>query len=260
MSGEVVISYRRKPDLELADRLKAKLERRLGNGSVFLDLDDVREGGNFERRLSEAVARSYALVVLISDSWIHRLTESLTGEDLDYVAFEVSEALDHGKHVVPVLVDNAEMPRPSELPDAMKGLSAIDAVHINRLTLNDDDVLRLVAALKQSPRAYERFMAWFAESGPWCIAIIVAAWFVLFVLADWYDKVANALAVPYDVRLVPVVIVPLLALLVTFRYPWVFPRGGLNRPARPIPLVWKLLYVVWVVCVVLSACTKYSGS
>lgn len=51
----------------------------------------------------------------------------------DFVRLEIETALEHGKHVIPVLLDEAVMPKPDELPASMAALARRQA-----LKLSDD--------------------------------------------------------------------------------------------------------------------------
>ena len=51
----------------------------------------------------------------------------------DFVVLELKEALERDVHVVPVLLDGATMPRPDELPSALRPLSRRNAVRVERI-------------------------------------------------------------------------------------------------------------------------------
>ena len=48
----------------------------------------------------------------------------------DFVRIEIESGLKQGKRVIPVLVNNADMPRADELPDSLKPLSRRNAVRL----------------------------------------------------------------------------------------------------------------------------------
>jgi hypothetical protein len=98
-----------------------------------------------DRKLSE----SGAVVVLIGDKWssvTNAQGKRRLDDPADYVIREISSALRNAVPVVPVLIGNAVMPRPEELPDSLRALT-----RRNAMTVTDErwdfDVHRLAKVL-----------------------------------------------------------------------------------------------------------------
>jgi hypothetical protein len=66
----------------------------------------------------------------------------------DFVRREIATALKRDIRVIPVLVDRASMPRPTDLPDDLKPLVRRNALRVID-TGFDDDCRRLAAAIEQ---------------------------------------------------------------------------------------------------------------
>jgi TIR domain len=149
MCGGVFISYRRDDSPSAAGRIYDRLKSRLGSERVFFDIDSIGLGVDFVEVLSNSVGKCDALVVIMGRNWV-----SSAGKDdrrrlddpNDFVRTEIEAALDRGIPVIPVLVDNAEMPRTEELPDGLKKLTRRQGIQISH-TRFDFDVDRLTHAL-----------------------------------------------------------------------------------------------------------------
>jgi hypothetical protein len=64
----------------------------------------------------------------------------------DFVRIEIEAALERGVPVIPVLVDEAEMPRTEDLPDGLKKLTRRNGIQVSHARF-DSDVDRLTHAL-----------------------------------------------------------------------------------------------------------------
>jgi hypothetical protein len=129
----VFISYRRDDSGGYAGRLFDVLAGRFGPEQTFMDLDDIQGGDDFTAVIGEKVSQCSALLAVIGDRWL-----TLTGPDGirrldapgDFVRLEIAKALERGVRVIPVLVSGAAMPRPEDLPEALRPLSVHQAVEV----------------------------------------------------------------------------------------------------------------------------------
>jgi TIR domain len=129
----VFISYRRDDSGGYAGRLFDVLAGRFGPEQTFMDLDDIQGGDDFTAVIGEKVSQCSALLAVIGDRWL-----TLTGPDGtrrldapgDFVRLEIAKALERGVRVIPVLVSGAVMPRPEDLPEALRPLSVHQAVEV----------------------------------------------------------------------------------------------------------------------------------
>ena len=115
---KVFISYRRADTQHVAGRLGDRISSRF---TLFMDIDDIPLGVDFTTALNEAVNSSDVLVVLIGQRFFGTdpVLEPRPGQPGDWVVAEVSAAFDRGLVVIPVLVDDAEMPEEELLPEAL---------------------------------------------------------------------------------------------------------------------------------------------
>ena len=69
MAG-VFISYRREDTSGEANHLASDLVDELGRANVFIDIDTISPGVDFERRIDEALTTCDVVLVLIGDRWL----------------------------------------------------------------------------------------------------------------------------------------------------------------------------------------------
>jgi uncharacterized membrane protein len=146
---KIFINYRRDDAGGYAGRLSDSLAAYFGSDRVFRDVSGIDYGKDFEQVIDQKLAESGAVVALIGDKW-----SSVTNAEgrrrlddpADYVIREISAALRSGIPVVPVLIGNAGMPRPDELPASLR-----DLTRRNAITVTDErwdfDVHRLAKVL-----------------------------------------------------------------------------------------------------------------
>ena len=135
------VSYRRSDTQDFAGRLVDRLTAAPGVRDVFFDVLGIEPGVNFEDRLRQAVARADVCLVLIGPHW--RGSSGADGraridEPGDFVRAEVRQALQGAARVVPVLVNGAEMPAPTALPQDLAGLARLNALSIRHADFDRD--------------------------------------------------------------------------------------------------------------------------
>lgn len=138
--GTIFISYRRGDDSGFAQALYRRLEAEFPRGSLFMDVDSsIRAGDDFRNVIGERVLRCEVLLAVIGPRWLTALDEHGrldSGNDLTRI--EIASALRDNKRVIPVLVNDAEMPRPGDLPDDLKPLSWRNAILLRHARFNAD--------------------------------------------------------------------------------------------------------------------------
>ena len=152
--SEIFISYRREDSAGYAGRLRESLERRLGKGAVFRDVDALEPGQDFVDIIAIRLRDASACLVLIGREWLD--AEDASGrrrlvQQNDYVRLEIATALEQPKmRVIPVLVEGTRMPATEELPETIQGLARRQAVSLRDESW-DEDVKRFVTALDRRP-------------------------------------------------------------------------------------------------------------
>jgi hypothetical protein len=144
----IAISYRREDSTSIAGRLYDRLQSEFGKTSVFMDFDSIPYGVDFREHIRQTLEQARALVVIIGPHW----SESRGGvrriEDSgDFVRFEVKSALERGIAVIPVLVDNATMPKSEQLPGDIEGLAFRNALVLDAGVDFHHHTDRLISAL-----------------------------------------------------------------------------------------------------------------
>lgn len=160
MSG-IFISYRRQDSSYIAGRLHDRLAAHFGPGQIFRDIDTMKPGVEFGRRIDEAVGSCDALLVVIGDGWLDARNsqgERRIDAPKDWVRQEIQVALERPDVlVVPVLVENAAMPSEDELPPSIRELANRNAMELSDRRW-DYEVQCLIEALEEvvRPPAGER--------------------------------------------------------------------------------------------------------
>jgi hypothetical protein len=130
----VFISYRRKDTDGHAGRLAEDLRGRYGDEHVFIDVDSIGGGMDFEQRIERALDDSDVAFVLIGDEWLGRRdgAPSRIQDDEDWVRREVATMLRRSDvTVVPVLVEGAPLPTAAELPPDLERLPRLQASELS---------------------------------------------------------------------------------------------------------------------------------
>jgi hypothetical protein len=122
----VFISYRREDTAGEARALFNDLAERLGDKSVFMDVDSIALGRDFRTVLQETTASCDLMLVLIGRNWANARDEGGVARlenPADYVRLEIASGLKRNIAVTPVLVQGARMPEPEKLPVEMRDLA-----------------------------------------------------------------------------------------------------------------------------------------
>jgi serine/threonine protein kinase/tetratricopeptide (TPR) repeat protein len=184
----IFISYRRQDSTAITGRLYDRLVMAFGAENIFKDVDNIPPGADFKQVLEQQVTACDVALIMIGQKWINAANEQgrRLEDSSDFVRIEVEAALGmSNKLVVPVLVDDAEMPEERLLPPTMKNLLYRNAAQVR----NDPDFNRDAEWLiKQIHNAFEytqniRKIAWripaIVASLLIAIAIIYGLWGIL---------------------------------------------------------------------------------
>lgn len=141
MGRAIFISYRRDDSEGEAGRLFDDLVRSFDENSVFMDVSGINPGADFRKAIDDNVAGCGVLLAVIGPGW-SSIKSSTGGRRLDdpndFVRLEIASALARNIAVIPVLVHDAKMPRPEDLPDNLKDLAFRNSVEITHARWNSD--------------------------------------------------------------------------------------------------------------------------
>jgi formylglycine-generating enzyme required for sulfatase activity len=154
----VFISYRRENTAGEARALFNDLVARLGEKSVFMDVDSIALGRDFRSVLQETTASCDLMLVLIGRNWAEAQDEKgriRLENPVDYVRLEIESALKRDIVVTPVLVQGAHMPGPEDLPAEIRNLAYRNAFELSH-NLWESDVQEMVRRLGLDGPAHGR--------------------------------------------------------------------------------------------------------
>jgi hypothetical protein len=148
---KIVISYRRRADSDVTGRVFDRLVLRYGKESVFRDIDNdnIPYGIDFRKAINDALQNADVLIAIVGPNWRGRRKRDTAriNEADDPVRIEVETALQRDIPVIPVLVGDALMPQPAELPDSLRDFSFRNAANIDSGRNFDTDVERLMRSM-----------------------------------------------------------------------------------------------------------------
>jgi tetratricopeptide (TPR) repeat protein len=147
----IFICYRREDSDSAAGRIYDRLVAHFRDEKVFLDVDTIPPGADFKAILETAVGLCDVVIVVIGSRWLtttHPLGRSRLENPDDFVRLEIVAALSRDTFILPVLVNDAKMPRAHEMPEVLSPMARIQATEI-RHTSFGRDVEILVAVIKR---------------------------------------------------------------------------------------------------------------
>ncbi len=130
---KIVISYRRSSFDAIAGRIRDKLVDHYGSGAVYMDVDDIPFGVDFRKHIDGALNEGDVVVAIIGPRWLgpRRRQDPRIFDEADPVRIEIEVAIRRGIAVVPILVEDATMPRPDELPETIRNLAFYNAATVD---------------------------------------------------------------------------------------------------------------------------------
>jgi hypothetical protein len=150
---KIVISYRRSDSEAITGRIVDRLISEFGADDVFMDVDNIPLGTDFRAHIQSVLANASVLIAVVGPNWLgtgdgarHRVHDPD-----DPVRVEVETAMRQKLLVIPVLVNNATMPKSDTLPESLQGFPFLNAApidsgrdfraHIGRLIASIETVL-----------------------------------------------------------------------------------------------------------------------
>lgn len=148
----IFISYRRSDTQAAARQLADAMKARFGEGSVFFDTASLDLGMSWEAEITEQIREADIVLAVIGREWMATADDRgrrrlLDPRAEDILRIELETALRGRPHVVPVLVDDAEMPPRDRLPRPFKPLTRLQASRLRHEDW-DRDMEALIAALE----------------------------------------------------------------------------------------------------------------
>lgn len=195
---QIFISYRRDDTGPTSLLLSRALESRFGDGSVFIDLDDIPHGADFADTIQARLDASDVVLVVVGPHWLRLLREREVQGSQDWVRREAALALtrrNEGRlRVVPVFVDGAELG--PGLPEDLLALATSNGVPF--LTRAPDEGERRVVEAVQDEtfdrklQREKRQMRSLLLTLPAALLLFLLAWAQLFDLIGVDSRIHHA--------------------------------------------------------------------
>jgi formylglycine-generating enzyme required for sulfatase activity len=126
MPPDIFISYRIADTLSQAGRLHQSLETYFGAGTAFYDKNSLKPGMKWPKELEEKVKQAKVVLMLYGngDKWLGVKEFGLRRIDdpSDWVRREIETAIEGHKLLIPVLLQNAQLPPKGALPPSLHPL------------------------------------------------------------------------------------------------------------------------------------------
>jgi hypothetical protein len=189
----VFISYRRDDSAGYAGRLADALEKRLGNDTVFRDVEDIKPGEDFVKAIERNLQNARVFLVIIGKDWFAvKDNQGRRRLDIpkDYVRIEIESALRLKVLLIPVLVEGAVMPKPEELPRTIAALANRHAIDMTDSRW-EEDIERLIDTFNAFPDERPRDRS-LASKHKWLkritlsSALILITGIVLFIFQTYF--------------------------------------------------------------------------
>ena len=148
--AQIFISYRRGDTSAHAGRLYDGLTNRFGDDNVFMDVDTIEPGADFVDLIQGAVGQCDVFIAVIGRDWLGEKPAggSRIEDPEDFVRLELAASLERDIRVIPVLVEGAEMPSSSQLPEPLAKLARRHALELSDIRWRHD-VQRLIDTIEK---------------------------------------------------------------------------------------------------------------
>jgi hypothetical protein len=125
----IFLSYRRRDSQTVTRKIYEELVKEYGEKFVFLDEEGIAGAEDMRQKIRDTLNECSVVVPVIASDWLESIKASGISagswdEPRDWVWLEIEEALSHDEvSVLPLLIDNVQMPHWSILPPKLKKLA-----------------------------------------------------------------------------------------------------------------------------------------
>jgi hypothetical protein len=130
---KIALSYRRADGAAVAGRIFDRLVAHYGKNAVFMDIDSIPFGIDFRDHINNALSDTSILLAIVGPRWLSADTNAAPRihDDTDFVRIEIETALQRKIPVVPLLIEKASMPSPSQLPESLRPFAFRNAAEVD---------------------------------------------------------------------------------------------------------------------------------
>jgi hypothetical protein len=123
-----------------------------------MDMANIPIGVDYRTMIADAVRQVKVVLVVIGPEWLK--AESADGrrrldDPDDFVRLEIETALQARIFIIPLAVDETQLPGPAELPDTTRELAFRNGMHIRRGVDFQRDSDHLIQVIKRMTGAKE---------------------------------------------------------------------------------------------------------
>src|SRR5579862_677091 len=145
----IFMNYRHEDIPFAAWTLYRELKEEFGKDNMFFDQGTLVSGMQFLDEIkSHLEGAQGAFIAVIGPRWITTLLSRRQRGDEDYVVKEIDLALRNKWTIIPLLVDDADLPDPGILPRAIKALPGYQVARLRQVSI-DADVRNLGVRLRE---------------------------------------------------------------------------------------------------------------
>jgi len=127
-------------------QIYSELTKHFGDGNVAMDVKNILPGEDFREFIKKKIKECDIFLTIVGDRWTEIL-KARRDDPKDFVRIEIQTALESKKIVVPILVDNASMPRKEDLPLELEDFAYKEARELRAGPDFDDQMDRLIKEL-----------------------------------------------------------------------------------------------------------------
>jgi hypothetical protein len=155
--ADIFISYRRRDSGQIVASIYNFIAEAFGPASIFIDTKGIPDGAYFTLVIEQNIRDAKVMLVIMGKDWLgmgsdgHRRID----EQDDLVRAEVRLGLELARQgrlaLIPVLIDDAPMPSPQQLPSDLSDLHWRNAAQIHSsVTYLTDDINRLLDTINKA--------------------------------------------------------------------------------------------------------------
>ncbi len=148
--SKIFISYRRDDTKDIVGRIFDYLVNHFEEKNIFKDIDSIPLGSDFREVIEESVQKCDVILVIIGKQWLQITDESgkrrLDSLD-DFVRIEIESGLKRNIPIIPILVNDAQVPSHTDLPETLVNLSFRHGISIRPDPDFKNDINMLINSL-----------------------------------------------------------------------------------------------------------------
>jgi len=150
---KVFMCYRRSGTADVTGRIQDHLARVFGSEVFVKDVEVVPLGADYRPFLGRIIRQCAVVLAVVGDDWAGGSSHSTSiADDNDPVRTELELSMNLNIPVIPVLVQGAQMPGPSDLPDSIRSLAYRNAAVVRPDPDFQGDIDRLASELNEALR------------------------------------------------------------------------------------------------------------